>query len=462
MSKVNISIRGKLSVLYTTVLFALLIAFCIILYSAVAYSLKTKSRNELLRHAHKLSETYDNNTQTFTDLPEGDFNVNPSYWFRIIKQDGNLYRPAPVFHVMKNTVSVEQIWKSSKREAWFYDFKEEGQWFSSVIYPINEGYVFSGWVEVVISVSDEKRILARIRTLMVLLGLSIVILLFFSGRFLAKKTLAPVEQIRKQVDTIYEKNLSTRLISTNPDDEIGQLTGTFNNLLQRLEKAFNSQLQFIADASHELKTPLTILRTQWEKLSAQEDLPYEYRVKIQSDIEELARLSNLINNLLIIATPENKLVAEELFELNLSELVQSFYEDIRLLTEEKQQHLQIRITDNITILGDKVRIFQLLLNLADNAIKYTPINGNIDIELVREDLHAVFSIKDNGIGIPEESLPHIFERFYRVDKSRSRQSGGYGLGLAVCKTIVEAHKGSISIVSNFSKGTKVVVRLPLS
>ena len=107
-------------------------------------------------------------------------------------------------------------------------------------------------------------------------------------------------------------------------------------------------------------------------------------------------------------------------------------------------------------------IFQLFLNLADNAIKYTQNNGIIEIELVKDDNHAVFSIKDNGIGIPEESLPHIFERFYRVDKSRSRQSGGYGLGLAVCKTIVEAHKGSISIVSNFSKGTKVVVRLPLS
>jgi two-component system, OmpR family, sensor histidine kinase ArlS len=310
-------------------------------------------------------------------------------------------------------------------------------------------------------VSDEKRILARIGTLMVLLGLSIVILLFFSGRFLAKKTLAPVEHVRKQVDTIYEKNLSTRLVSTNPDDEIGQLTETFNNLLKRLERAFDLQQQFIADASHELKTPLTILRTQWEKLSAQKDLPYEYREKIQSDIEELSRLSNLINNLLLLATPENKLVAEELIELNLSELVLSFYEDIKVLTEDKQQHLQIRITDNITILGDKVRIFQLLLNLADNAIKYTPDNGIIEIELVKEDNHAVFLIKDNGIGIPEENLPHVFERFYRVDKSRSRQSGGYGLGLAVCKTIVEAHKGFINLSSNVLTGTTVIVKFPI-
>lgn len=462
MNNMNISIRSKLSILYTAVLFALLTAFCIILYSAVAFSLKTKSRNELLRYAHKLSETYDNDTQTFTDLPEGDFSVNPSFWFRIIKPDGNLYRPAPVFQIMKNSVKIEQIRNNSKKDPRFYDFKEEGQWFSSVIYPITEGYVFSGWVEVVISVSDEKIILARIRMLMGVLGMSVVILLFFSGRFLARKTLDPVQQVRRQVDAIYEKNLSTRIISSNPDDEIGQLAETFNNLLQRLEKAFDSQQQFIADASHELKTPLTILRTQWEKLAAQQELPYEYRVKIQSDIEELARLSNLINNLLLLATPGNKNVKDEHFFISLSELVNSFYEDILVLAENKQQKVLVRIDDNISITGDKVRIYQLLLNLADNAIKYTPDNGIIEITLSKEGSYALFTIKDNGIGIHDEHLPHVFERFYRVDKSRSRQSGGYGLGLAVCKTIVEAHKGLITLTSNTSGGTTVVVKLPVA
>jgi signal transduction histidine kinase len=462
MNNMNISIRSKLSILYTAVLFALLTAFCIILYSAVAFSLKTKSRNELLRYAHKLSETYDNDTQTFTDLPEGDFSVNPSFWFRIIKPDGNLYRPAPVFQIMKNSVKIEQIRNNSKKDPRFYDFKEEGQWFSSVIYPITEGYVFSGWVEVVISVSDEKIILARIRMLMGVLGMSVVILLFYSGRFLARKTLDPVQQVRRQVDAIYEKNLSTRIVSSNPDDEIGQLAETFNNLLQRLEKAFDSQQQFIADASHELKTPLTILRTQWEKLAAQRELPYEYRVKIQTDIEELARLSNLINNLLLLATPGNKNGNEEHFLINLSELVNAFYEDIQFLAENKQQKVLVSIDDNISIIGDKVRIYQLLLNLADNAIKYTPDNGIIEIILSREVGHAIFTIKDNGIGISVEHLPYIFERFYRVDKSRSRQSGGYGLGLAVCKTIVEAHKGLITLTSNTSGGTTVVVKLPVA
>jgi len=461
MSKINISIRSKLSLLYTAVLLTLLTAFCVILYSAIAYSLKTKSRSELLRNAHKISETYDNNTQTFTDLPEGDFNVNPLYWFRIIKEDGNLYRPAPVFHVMKNSISIEQIWKSSKKNPWFYDFEEQGQWFSSVIYPVIEGYIFSGWIEVVISISDERRILNHIWMLMSMLGLSIVILLFFSGRFLARITLAPVEQVRRQVDNIYEKNLSTRIISTNPDDEIGQLATTFNNLLQRLEIAFNSQQQFIADASHELKTPLTILRTQWENLANKKELPYEYRVKIQSNVEELARLSNLINNLLLLATPENKLIANEQPEINLSELVHSFCEDIQVLAESKGQQILKKITENIKISGDKVRIYQLFLNLADNAFKYTPDSGSIEISLVKEDEFAVFILKDNGIGIPEENLPHVFERFYRVDKSRSRYSGGHGLGLAVSKTIVEAHRGTIVISSSSADGTKVIIKIPL-
>ena len=462
MSKIKLTIRGKLSVLYTVVMFALLTGFSIVLYHAIAFSFHSKSRTELLTHAHKLSERYDNKTETFIDLPKGDFNANPLYWFRIIKPDGLLYRPAPVFSIMDNTASTLMIAQSSKTDYWFYKFEEEEQWFSSVVFPINEGKQFSGWVEVVIPISEEKRILSHIILLMVSLGFAILLFLFFSGRFLARKTLAPVEQIRKQVDSIYEKNLSKRIVSPNPTDEIGQLAGTFNLLLQRLEKAFDSQKQFIADASHELKTPLTILRTHWEKLAAQNDIPYEHRIRIQLDIDELVRLSSLINNMLLLASTKENIAPDELPVINLSELCRTLHDDILVLAESKNQQINASITDNILVNGDKTRIYQLLLNLADNAVKYTPENEWIDISLQQDDGFAEFTIKDNGIGISENNLPHVFERFYRVDKSRSRKTGGYGLGLAVCKTIIEAHNGSISIDSRENRGTTLVVKIPLA
>jgi len=314
----------------------------------------------------------------------------------------------------------------------------------------------------VIPVSEERRILSHIVLLMISLGSAIVLLLFFSGRFLARKTLSPVEQIRKQVDTIYEKNLSNRIVSPNPSDEIGQLAATFNLLLQRLEKAFDSQKQFIADASHELKTPLTILRTHWEKLAAQDDIPYNHRVRIQSDVDELVRLSSLINNLLLLASTKERIASDELPVINFSELCRTLSDDILVLAESKNQQVDVSITDNIFVKGDKARIYQLLLNLADNAVKYTPQNGWIIVSLQRGEKFAEFVIKDNGIGIPGEHLPHVFERFYRVDKSRSRKTGGYGLGLAVCKTIIEAHNGTVSIESEVNRGTTLVVKIPLA
>ena len=462
MSKIKLNIRGKLSVLYAVVMLVLLTAFCIILYHAIAFSFKSKSKNELLTYAHKLSERFDNKTQTFTDLPKGDFNANPLYWFRIIKPDGVLYRTAPVFSILGNTVSTASIIQKSKTDYWFYEFKEEQKWFYSVVFPVNEGKQFSGWVEVVIPVSEENKILYNIAILMFSLGIAIVLLLFFSGRFLARKTLAPVEQIRKQVDAIYEKNLSQRIFSPNPSDEIGQLAGTFNLLLQRLEKAFDSQQQFIADASHELKTPITILRSHWEKLAAEKDIPYNHRIRIQSDVDELARLSALINNLLILSSPKNKMFMDEISLVDFSKLANSLYDDILVLAENKKLQIQVSIANNIRVKGDKARMYQLLLNLVDNAIKYTPQSEWIKIELHQNSSWAEFIIEDNGIGIPANNIPYVFERFYRVDKSRSRKTGGYGLGLAVCKTIVEAHNGSISIKSGKNRGTKVIVKIPLA
>lgn len=461
MIKIRLSIREKLSLLYTTVLFCLLFAFCAILYISISISLHKKVKNELLRHAHKISESYDSENKYFNDLPEGDYNANPLYWFRIVKPDGGLYHSAPSFSIMTNSLTLENIARHEPDNPYFYEFQQADQWFSSVIYPIREGYVFSGWVEVVVPVTEDKTMLSRIFFLMVLSGLVIVTLLFLSGKFLAGKTLKPVEEIRKQVDAIYGKNLSSRIATLNSNDELDQLANTFNRMLDRIENTFEQQRQFIADASHELKTPIAILRSQWEKLAMQNNLDNELRKKIVSDIEELARISRLISNLLLLSTPDNKALASESGLVNLNELFSALEDDVKVLAEPKSQCVKVTVQESIVLPGDKSRLYQLFLNLADNAVKYTPEKGSIEIKAHKNSDKIVITFEDNGIGIPPEHIPFVFERFYRVDKSRSRKTGGNGLGLAVCKTIAEALNGSISIESTLELGTKVTVVLPV-
>lgn len=414
----------------------------------------------MLRYAHKLSESYDAEKGIFKDLPNGDFNENPLYWFRIISPEGSYYRPAPAFSIMTNALTSEDIIKCKQDKPYFYEFSQANQKFSSVIYPIREGFTFTGWVEVVISVTDDKKMLSQILFLIVLSGIVIISLLFFSGRFLAGKTLKPVDGIRRQIDSIYEKNLSLRILIPNTEDELGQLAKTFNQMLDRVENAFENQRQFIADASHELKTPVAILRSQWEKMAMQDNLDRETQQKIIADIEELANISRIISSLLLLSTPENKIITTDNSLVSLNELFSSLTEDVNILAEAKQQNVQITVEGNIYLPGDKTKLYQLFLNLADNAVKYTHDKGTIRIEACENSNKVIITFEDTGIGIPSKHLPFVFERFYRVDKSRSRKTGGNGLGLAVCKAIVEAHKGSISIQSVEENGTVVTVILP--
>lgn len=460
MIKLNLTIRERLSLLYTMVLLCLIIAFCAILYSSISISLNNKTKSELLRYAHKLSESYDAERKIFKDFPDGDFNENPLYWFRIITPEGSYYRPAPSFSIMTNARPLKDIVRYNQDKPYFYEFSQANQRFSSIIYPIREGFEFTGWVEVVISVTDDKQMLFRILFLIVLSGIVIISLLFFAGRFLAGKTLKPVEEIRKQVDSIYGKNLSSRIVTQNSEDELGQLAKTFNQMLDRVENTFEKQRQFIADASHELKTPVAILRSQLEKMAMQDNLDRETQKKIITDIEELANISRIISSLLLLSTPENKIIGTDSGVVSLNELFSALKEDVNILAEAKQQIVQITVQENLSLAGDKTKLYQLFLNLADNAIKYTPEKGSLKIDVSKSSNQIVITFEDSGIGIPSEHLPFVFERFYRVDKSRSRKTGGHGLGLAVCKAIVEAHKGNISIQSTEEIGTLVTVVIP--
>jgi heavy metal sensor kinase len=287
----------------------------------------------------------------------------------------------------------------------------------------------------------------------------VVIISTIGGWFLAKVSLQPVDDITRSAQEITAHNLSRRLPMPIANDEIARLTATLNQMIERLEASFIQIRQFTADASHELRTPLAILMGELEVALRSPKSSEQYRNILASAQEEVTRLSKVVRNLLEISRAESGQVKIDMEQLNISNLLNDICEDIELLAEEKSQSLETIIEPNILILGDGVRLHQAILNIIDNAVKYTPIGGSVLVRLLKESGYAVLRVSDTGIGIPEEDLPHIFDRFYRVDKARSQDVQGNGLGLAIVKWIIEAHHGTITVESIVNKGTIFTVRL---
>ena len=290
-----------------------------------------------------------------------------------------------------------------------------------------------------------------------------LLLLSLGGWFLAGRTLAPMVRITRAVRKINAENLNQRLPVGNIQDEIATLAETFNSMLARLEDSFRKIQQFSADASHELRTPLTILRGETEVALRWAKKPEEFRNMLESNMEEIDRMGRIIENLLTLAKSDAGELPPDFKELSLSDLLQELYLQAKTLGESKDIGIALRLDvfEEIRIRGDELRLRQMFLNLISNGIKYTPPGGRLEIALGIEGEDAVVTISDTGIGIPEEDLPHIFDRFYRVDKARNREAGGTGLGLAIVKWVAEAHEGKIAVRSAPGKGSAFTVYLPV-
>jgi heavy metal sensor kinase len=284
----------------------------------------------------------------------------------------------------------------------------------------------------------------------------------FGGLALANKSLAPVDEIATRTRRITAENLDQTLPVRTVDDEIGRLTLTVNEMIRRLRDSFVQIRQFSADASHELRTPLTIVRGEIELALRSMKSPEEYRRVLESTLEEVLRLTSIIDNLLTLAKADQGLYRAEFSEVDLKMLVDELYEDSEVLASRKRIRVDLESGTPITIVGDRGRLRQLFLNLIDNAIKYTPEGGTITMGVRRENGCAIFRVADTGVGIPAEELPRIFDRFYRVDKARSREMGGTGLGLSIAKWIAELHRGSIDVQSEPQKGSVFTVTLPVN
>jgi heavy metal sensor kinase len=280
------------------------------------------------------------------------------------------------------------------------------------------------------------------------------------GLFLAQRALKPVDEITEKARSIEEHDLSQRL-PVKTRDELGKLAATLNEMIERLEKAFQRQQQFTSDASHELRAPLAIIEAESTLALGKGRTADEYRGSLETISQETRHMSHIIEQLLTLARADAGKEKLSLGPVNLGALITELSSDVEILCRDKGLEFQMGEMADLTTSGDETRLRRLFLNLLDNAIRYTPSGGKVTVSLGREGDMAVVAVSDTGIGILTEHQAHIFDRFYRVDKARSRSEGGSGLGLAIAKTIAEAHGGRIGVESEPGKGSTFRVWLPL-
>lgn len=277
---------------------------------------------------------------------------------------------------------------------------------------------------------------------------------------IASRMVRPITQMSATAELLSEKDLGKRLNINQIDSELAGLAEVLNRLFSRLDASFSRQRQFTADASHELRTPLTVIRSASELALSQPRSPEEYQETIEVSLKAAERMTNLVNGLLALARLDSSNADFHLQQINLSDLVGESVSLLGAIASEKQISL-VSDLHSVQIFGNPESLSRMIDNLITNAILYNKPSGKVFITLSRSDNKAVLEIKDTGVGISEEHLPFIFERFYRVDKARSRLSGGSGLGLAICKGVIEKHNGTITAKSILGEGTTFQIQLPI-
>jgi heavy metal sensor kinase len=307
-------------------------------------------------------------------------------------------------------------------------------------------------VEVGVSTASIAALLRQILWLTAL-GLPVMVALAVSGGyFLVKRALAPVESMAGKAELITHHNLAERLPVARTGDELERLALSLNRMITRLDDAFQQSKRFAADASHELRTPLTVLRTELENLARNPQAgpdPYE---RLGSLLQPVERLSKTVERLFALSRLDAGEAQAEWLPIDLGELVATTVDQMLLLAADKGIKVTCESQQRVVVKGDRSRLKQIVVNLLDNAIKYTPASGTVHLRVTQSDGQAVLSVEDSGIGIPAEALPHVFERFYRVDTTRSSETGGAGLGLAIVKTICDAHGAVVRVVSALGRG----------
>jgi heavy metal sensor kinase len=317
-------------------------------------------------------------------------------------------------------------------------------------------------VEVGTSGSQAEDTLGQV-LLMLAVGLPVAVAVAVAGGFvLVRRALEPVERMALKAEEITQHSLSERLPVVESGDELERLSVSLNHMIARLEAAIRGSKQFVADASHELRTPLTVMRGELESLAQNGRLDPDMREALGSVLEEVGRLGEIVESLFSLSRLDAGETSGGWQRLDLAALAATTAGQMSLLATDKDISLSCDSPAGVAVEGDPARLKQVIVNLLDNAIKYTARGGHIALSVRREGACAVLEVTDDGIGIPPDALPHVFKRFFRADSSRSRDPGGAGLGLSIVKSICSAHGAEVEVLSAAGKGSTFRVRHPLA
>jgi heavy metal sensor kinase len=457
----RLSIRWRLTIWYGAVLSAILIAFSTGVYLLMRHDLLSLTDAALGEELADLGGDV-RRCRSAAEIPRElalRYSSHEGYEFQVSTRSGEpLFRsdrlgaaglPLPRPRTPSQGVSYTSLMLRSVGHV-----RTVGQVIASPVGPVT--------VQAAVSLAPSDHALRELLAVLFSVGPLVLAATLGGGYVLARKALAPVDRMVATAAEITATRLDRRVDAPNAQDELGRLASTFNDMIARLQRSFEEVRRFTADAAHELRTPLSLMRTEAEVALRSPREPEPDGRVLENILEETDRLGRLVSQLLFLCREDAGLATGVRGLVRLDHVVREVADHMQVMAREKGLTLEIDDFMTCLVQGDADRLRQLFFNLLDNAIKYTPVGGAVTIEgsIINDRGHVI--IADTGVGIPSEHLPYVFDRFYRVDPSRSRESEGAGLGLAICRAIAEAHGGQIQIESAVGKGTQVTLTLPAS
>ncbi|MFB3145895.1 MAG: sensor histidine kinase [Nitrospirales bacterium] len=462
----NTSIRVRLTIWYGCGLALIMILFASALYLVMSRALEDQIDHSLedaaIAAARSLEEhrfgpflLLDDLAQAFPELALLD------KFFQIFGPQGQITLQSANISTRNIPLSESAMQAALKGEATYESVRLQGEISIRLLsYPIRHGETLVNVLRVGTSLRPVEEMLNRLVFVLLIGSPLAVIVSMLGGWFLAGRALRPVDTITLAAQRIAAGDLTQRIHTTSAD-EIGRLASTFNDMIARLEASIRQIRQFSADASHELRTPLTITKGETELALRKERTPEVYREVLESNLEEIDRMSRIVDELLFLSRADLGEIKIAKEPVQLDQLVQEIQHQAIVLGKDREVETVLGTLEPTEVFGDEWRLRELLLNIIDNAIKYSQEKGTVEIGLEHINGMAKISVQDNGIGISPDEQKLVFDRFFRSDTARAHAQKGTGLGLAICKWIAETHQGQIQVESTPGQGSRFTIFLPL-